>query len=1088
MTPSKKLPVLIAIAAQSLSAATPSGSEKSSATEDPLVLSPFVVSTDRDTGYLATTTLAGTRLRSELGDIGTSISVVTQEFLRDTGATNTEGLLTYMAGTEVGGLAGNMSQAAPAGNRYGETGNLSSPQTTTRVRGLAAATQSRNFYVTSISLDSYNVDRVEINRGANSVLFGTGSPAGIINSSLKQAVFRTFGEVEARWDNNDAKRASFDFNQLILPGELALRINGLNKRAKFEQEFSFSNDKRIYGAITYDPKWARTKNRMLSGTVLRANLEHGDLESRSPRTLPPINQITPWFQPWLNLFGAKMAFNPSTMQVVSSQGAAGVGVRNIENLFRNPSVWFDNPASSTAGTGSSINGVPIVGRQGIISNMTNPVGTHFLIAPPDLYTAVTAANTPDASFYYSPSLTDESIFDFKNRLIEGPNRLEYSNFRALDVSLEQRFLNDHLGFELAYNQQDFTNGNTGLTPSPLAIDVNTHYLDGSVNPNFGRPFFVGTWNSANSQRENESRRATAFYKLDFAKIANPRLAPWLGSHTFTLLAQEDSSSVRTVSGPRFSANNYTYGNNAFITDGNGTLLTQMSYIGPSLADRTSAAGANLTGLTAPQLIGSASGQSFQFRSQTAGSPFLVTPLSITDNGLVPYNSATGASWGGIDSQAQAAVLQSKFLHGLVVATYGWRRDEVDAFTAAAPSRRAADNHLILDPDSWWLPTTPSSSVADETVTKSLVVHTPRRFLRHLPLISRFSLRYNTSENFAPGAARFDSNGQVLSAPSGETEDIGFAIGLANDRIILNAVWYETAQRGVNASAISTLTNSIVNAWRLVNNMAGLGLNPRLSEIAPPPDYLLQAYGFSITNGSAAYTNRNDIVLTQDFVSKGVEFEAQVNMTKNWRMFLSAARQDAVRSNTGAVFRELFFERNFNGQTLAENWTSEAAASIATDESGGRLHTYTRNSLINPFNNQALQDGGPAQELRKWRASVVSTYAFPVHTFLKGFSIGSGVRWQDKVAIGFPIISAPSGARISDVAHPYYGPEEYTVDSWLRYQRPIFGKRVTLNVQLNVFNVWNDDALIPVATQPDGSISTYRIPASRRYELTTRFSF
>ena len=68
---------------------------------DIIVLSPFVVASQQDKGYAATTTLAGTRLRTDLNDVGAAISVVTEQFLSDTGATNSKSLLTFTTGTEV---------------------------------------------------------------------------------------------------------------------------------------------------------------------------------------------------------------------------------------------------------------------------------------------------------------------------------------------------------------------------------------------------------------------------------------------------------------------------------------------------------------------------------------------------------------------------------------------------------------------------------------------------------------------------------------------------------------------------------------------------------------------------------------------------------------------------------------------------------------------------------------------------------------------------------------------------------------------------------------------------------------------------
>jgi outer membrane receptor for ferric coprogen and ferric-rhodotorulic acid len=55
-------------------AATPAGQPAADVT---VVLSPFTVGSDRDAGYAATETLAGTRLRTDLRDVGASLTILT---------------------------------------------------------------------------------------------------------------------------------------------------------------------------------------------------------------------------------------------------------------------------------------------------------------------------------------------------------------------------------------------------------------------------------------------------------------------------------------------------------------------------------------------------------------------------------------------------------------------------------------------------------------------------------------------------------------------------------------------------------------------------------------------------------------------------------------------------------------------------------------------------------------------------------------------------------------------------------------------------------------------------------------------------
>ncbi len=86
----------------------------------------------------------------------------------------------------------------------------------------AEADNTRDFYLSDIPWDSYNVGRVDLQRGPNSILFGIGSPAGIVNSSLNPASFKDSNKVENRLDNYGSFRISADFNKVLLK-DVALR-------------------------------------------------------------------------------------------------------------------------------------------------------------------------------------------------------------------------------------------------------------------------------------------------------------------------------------------------------------------------------------------------------------------------------------------------------------------------------------------------------------------------------------------------------------------------------------------------------------------------------------------------------------------------------------------------------------------------------------------------------------------------------------------------------------------------------------------------------------------------------------------------
>ena len=193
---------------------------------DVYILSPFVVQSSEDMGYRADATLAGTRIRTELKDVGSAISVVTEQFMSDTGSTKAEELLVYATNTEVAGIQGSFTGGG-SGAYIDNSAQRIRPNQSTRVRGLTSADNTRDFFLTDIPWDSYNVSRIDLQRGPNAILFGLGSPAGIINASVDGAAFEDSVKLETRIGSYGSNRASLNINRVILPDELAIRVAGL---------------------------------------------------------------------------------------------------------------------------------------------------------------------------------------------------------------------------------------------------------------------------------------------------------------------------------------------------------------------------------------------------------------------------------------------------------------------------------------------------------------------------------------------------------------------------------------------------------------------------------------------------------------------------------------------------------------------------------------------------------------------------------------------------------------------------------------------------------------------------------------------
>jgi outer membrane receptor protein involved in Fe transport len=266
--------------------------------EEVFELNPFTIHEDESIGYQATSTLAGSRLNTPLRDVGQSVSVLTEEFFSDTGATDAETALSYVMSAEVSGEQGNFSSAAIGGGSANSTDTrdtMRSPQNAQRVRGLARAELTRSYFLTDIPLDTYNTGRVTISRGPNSLLFGIGSPGGVIENTLNSASLgRDFGELGVRVGERGSHRLTFDYNKVIVQDRLSLRVSVLNENTNFQQDPAFEDDTRFYGALQA-VLLENENSDFLGRTILRANFENGEMTANPVNIIPPGDAIKDWF-------------------------------------------------------------------------------------------------------------------------------------------------------------------------------------------------------------------------------------------------------------------------------------------------------------------------------------------------------------------------------------------------------------------------------------------------------------------------------------------------------------------------------------------------------------------------------------------------------------------------------------------------------------------------------------------------------------------------------------------------------------------------------------------------------------------------
>jgi hypothetical protein len=887
--------------------------------EQPIILSPFVVEAAGDQGYQAKETLAGTRVRTELKDIASSISVVTAKFLQDVGAKNNADLLVYTPSTEVAGIRGNFTGVA--GNPIFQENTVS---TTTRVRGLDEADNTRDYFLTDIPWDGYNVGRVDLQRGPNSILFGTGSPAGIINTSINDASFKSGYHFENRVDLYGSLRNQVDLNQEVIKNVLAIRVSGLKDDERFEQKPAFNNQTRWYAALRFDPKLFGEGRR----TSIKAKYENGKITSNNPRQLPPMDTITPWFQSTVNIAGLtepgfnKLTINQFAVQGVRDGSGALIGTTGGSTLpnglttiaaytqgnYTAPrgsnylpggkggplanstyslgsnqgrSYWPDivnyyeatplnrNVPNSVQPSGTPIKTITAQANQGYANTgAINGLFSGFLPMAIPLYSqwafnfqnnsyvtpSYPGTPVPGGVYYADKALTDPTIFNFYKKLLDGPNKQEWQDWKAFNLTVEQGFFNDRLAFQFAFDHQDYNQGTRGWLQGQqyaINVDVNETFADGTTNPNVGRPY-AATATSAPGQTSSSHTVRDVFRFTPTAELrasdflGNATLAKIIGNHVFTGLYERNSVVKTTVAWVQYATNAQWAIDNSPNANAANTLNSNRSfewvaYLGPSLRNASSAAGANLSSIdykivpprsqlvtnfnshwnrpTDPNdpayvnraaaftYINYANGQLTTGTQNDNPANYVgwnlqpVTWLRDTDPNDFP-DLVTAANRTRYRDTSVGVTWQGYLLGKDLVGTFGWRRDHVTNYQTNAQTDQNTGFTSLNYPDNL----SSRTDVSGISRTWGGVYHLPKILTDKLPWGSTFSVFYDQGQNFKADASRLSLSGLPIPNATGDTKEYGVQITTLNDKLSLKVTKFKT--KVANATLATTSGNSI----------------------------------------------------------------------------------------------------------------------------------------------------------------------------------------------------------------------------------------------------------------------------------------
>ena len=184
------------------------------ATAEAIVTLPSIQVTATNTSrYAAVSTNTATKTNTLLRDVPQAISVVTNDLIKDQSIRSIADAVRYVPGVGVSQGEGNRDALVFRGNR--STGDFF----TDGIR------DDVEYY-----RDLYNIERVEVLKGANGMIFGRGGSGGVVNRVTKEANWNPVNEFIFQGGSFNQKRMTADAGYVI-NDVAAVRLNALYEDA-----------------------------------------------------------------------------------------------------------------------------------------------------------------------------------------------------------------------------------------------------------------------------------------------------------------------------------------------------------------------------------------------------------------------------------------------------------------------------------------------------------------------------------------------------------------------------------------------------------------------------------------------------------------------------------------------------------------------------------------------------------------------------------------------------------------------------------------------------------------------------------------
>jgi outer membrane receptor protein involved in Fe transport len=714
------------------------------ANESVVELSPFVTTAGSEKGYVATSSLAGSRVNTGLKDIAAQIDVMTPEFLNDIAAINVDEAVAFS--TNNGG---------PTEQNVGPNATITSTRSVGRARGFDAITPSADFYATNLPSDFYNVERLTIANGPQSILFGLGNAGGAIDTSTKRALMRNRGEVGFRVDEFGSFRSTLDLNRQLIPQKLALRFVGVKSDGKSYVEDAFNRQLRGFGTLTWKPA-SKTTVRLSAERILQR---------------------------------ASNASNYIAQDFVSPWVAAGGPL-------------FDNSTGNTAITAAAFpllnrntNALRVVSYGSGGTSMLAWNGTGLTRGPHQL------AGAPDTRDF---ALIDGTIYP-TDRDVRVGGRLNKLNGKLLRGAIEQKITNEFF-IELGFNYESISELLGGPFDNAESVNIfadPNRFLPGgmaaarqtAINPNAGRLYIESFPSGSEVRNLTKEARVTTFYELDFAKHFQ-NAARHFGRHRIAGLVSWRVDEDRSQASRAMILGNPSFATGDLLN--NSRLLRSRYYLDPA------------TGTFTARALPGGSGDGGWFGPWTLTDTVRNEQVEATMFGHPEgRSSATGGSRKDITTYMLA--VQSYLFKDRLNLFAGRRLDQFESYLIAPWALVRGDRLSPGDRQGLFVPlsrtafdSTPTLDDEGTTYSYGGVFHATRRL----------SLFASKSNNTALPPGFLDPDNRPLPGIYSDGYDFGFRVSLRQDDISLRVNFYKEHQHALIGDGQAVRTASAVIEERL----------------------------------------------------------------------------------------------------------------------------------------------------------------------------------------------------------------------------------------------------------------------------------